>query len=117
MWEIEFYETESGKKVILDFLESLPVKHRARAIREIELLEEFGTDLTTPHVKQIDGKLWELRIKASSNISRIFYFVSINNKIVLLHGFIRKLIKRQSVKKRLQKREWQSIKGGLKDEF
>ena len=63
MWEIEFYETESGKKVILDFLESLPVKHRARAIREIELLEEFGTDLKMPHVKQIDGKLWELRIK------------------------------------------------------
>lgn len=36
MLEIEFYETESGKKVILDFLESLPVKHRARAIREME---------------------------------------------------------------------------------
>ena len=55
MWEIEFYETESGMKVILDFLESLPVKHKARAIREIELLEEFVTDLTMPHVKQIDG--------------------------------------------------------------
>ena len=106
MWEIEFYETESGKKVILDFLESLPVKHRARAIREIELLEEFGTDLTTPHVKQIDGKLWKLRIKASSNISRIFYFVSINNKIVLLHGFIKKTNKtpereKETAKKRM----------------
>ena len=106
MWEIEFYETESGKKVILDFLDSLPVKHRARAIREIELLEEFGTDLKMPHVKQIDGKLWELRIKASSNISRIFYFVSINNKIVLLHGFIKKTNKtpereKETAKKRM----------------
>ena len=106
MWEIEFYETESGKKVILDFLESLPVKHKARAIREIELLEEFGTDLTMPHVKQIDGKLWELRIKASSNISRIFHFVSINNKIVLLHGFIKKTNKtpereKETAKKRM----------------
>lgn len=117
MWEIEFYETESGKKVILDFLESLPVKHRARAIREIELLEEFGTDLTMPHVKQIDGKLWELRIKASSNISRIFYFVSINNKIVLLHGFIKKTNKTPEREKETAKKEWQSIKGGLKHEF
>ena len=49
MWVIEFYKTESGKNVILDFLESLPIKHRARAIREIELLEEFGTKLTMPH--------------------------------------------------------------------
>ena len=48
---IEFYKTESGKNVILDFLESLPVKHKARAIREIELLEEFGTKLIMPHVK------------------------------------------------------------------
>ena len=90
MWEIEFYNTESGKNVILEFLEGLSEKHRARAIREIELLEEFGINLTMPHVKKIDGKLWELRIKTFSNISRIFYFISINNKIVLLHGFIKK---------------------------
>ena len=106
MWEIEFYETESGRNVILDFLESLPVKHKARAIREIELLEEFGIELTMPHAKKIEGKLWELRIKASSNISRIFYFVSINNKIVLLHGFIKKTNKtpereKETAKKRM----------------
>ena len=87
---IEFYKTESGKNVILDFLESLPVKHKTGAIREIELLEEFRTKLTMPHVKQINRKLWELRIKTFSDISRIFYFVSVNNKIVLLHGFIKK---------------------------
>ena len=104
MWEIEFYETESGKKVILDFLDSLPVKHRARAIREIELLEEFGTDLTMPHVKQIEGKLWELRIKASSNISRIFYFILMSNKFVLLHGYIKKTNKTPEREKDIAKK-------------
>lgn len=90
MWVIEFYKTENSRNVILEFLESLPVKHKAGAIREIELLEEFRTKLTMPHVKQINRKLWELRIKTFSDISRIFYFVSVSNKIVLLHGFIKK---------------------------
>ena len=98
---IEFYKTESDKNVILDFLESLPVKHKAGAIREIELLVGFGTKLTMPHVKQINRKLLELRIKTFSDISRIFYFVSVSNKIVLLHGFIKKTaIKRMADYKR-----------------
>ena len=90
MWEILFYETENGKKVREEFLEELPKKHGARALREIGLLEEFGTKLTEPHVKKIDGKLWELRIQASPDISRIFYFIPESKKIVLLHGFVKK---------------------------
>lgn len=52
MREIVFYKTESGKNTIFDFLESLSVRHKAGAIIEIELLEEFGTNLTMPHVKK-----------------------------------------------------------------
>jgi len=34
--------------------------------------------------------LWELRIELSSNIFRIFYFLPENNKVVLLHGIVKK---------------------------
>ena len=37
--------------------------------------------------------LYELRIKFSSDIARIFYFTYHNNKFVLLHGFIKKTMK------------------------
>jgi len=36
------------------------------------------------------GRLWELRIKSASDISRIFYFIYVENDIVLLHGFVKK---------------------------
>lgn len=90
MWEIEFYKTAEKKDVVAEFLDSLPRKHRAKAFWEIELLGEKGTDLTEPYVKHMGDGIWELRIKFSSDISRVFYFLPIKNKIVLLHGFIKK---------------------------
>ncbi|CAK7030331.1 MAG: hypothetical protein DELT_02757 [Desulfovibrio sp.] len=90
MWEVELYATVDGQEVVADFLDNLPRKHRAKAIWEIELLAVQGTGLTLPYVKHIDGELWELRIKFASDISRIFYFIPVKNKIVLLHGFVKK---------------------------
>lgn len=66
------------------------MKHHAKALRDIDVLEKYGTALTEPHVKHIQGKLWELRIKSASDISRIFYFIPVGNDIVLLHGFVKK---------------------------
>lgn len=57
----------------------------------------MGTELKEPYIKPIKGKenkgLYELRIKFSSDIARIFYFTYHNNKFVLLHGFIKKTMK------------------------
>jgi phage-related protein len=90
MWEIELYSTNKGEEVVANFLDSLPVKHRVKAIWEIDLLAVYGTSLTMPYVRHIEGKLWELRIKFASDISRIFYFLPTGEKIVLLHGFFKK---------------------------
>lgn len=90
MHEIEFYENLDGKRPIFDFLESLPRKHKAKAFWEIDLLSEKGRDLAEPYVKHISDELWKLRIQFHSDISRIFYFITTRDKIVLLHGFIKK---------------------------
>ncbi len=96
MWEIELFASDSGEEYVADFLDSLPRKHRAKAIWEIELLSIQGTALTLPYVKHIDGELWELRVKFAGDISRILYFVPVRNKIVLLHGFVKKTDKTPS---------------------
>jgi phage-related protein len=90
MWNIIFYEKEDGTIPVQEFLDKLSEKHHAKALREIDLLEKYGIALTDPHVKQIKGKLWELRIKSANDISRIFYFFRIGKNIVLLHGFVKK---------------------------
>ena len=90
MWNIILYEKEDGTTPVQEFLRKLPKKHYAKALRDIDVLEKYGTALTEPNVKHIKGKLWELRIKSASDISRVFYFVSVGKDIVLLHGFVKK---------------------------
>ena len=91
MWNIEFYETEGGRFPVKEFLDSLSTKHKTKAQFVIDLLGEYGPMLKEPFTKNLSGtKLKELRIKASPNIYRIFYFTYIEMRFVLLHSFTKK---------------------------
>lgn len=100
IFEVELYQKENGKVPVSEFLYSLPIKLRAKAFRDIELLQKHGNELWEPYVKPVKGKygkgLYELRIKFANDIARIFYFTYYNNKFVLLHGFIKKTMKTPS---------------------
>ena len=56
---------------------------QAKIRNSLRLLQEFGPNLSMPHVKQIKGKLWELRPGGI----RLFYFAYINQQFVILHGY------------------------------
>ncbi len=91
-WQVEYYKKENGSIPVLDFLLTLNPKLRAKTFSEIELLEKHGTALREPYTKSISGYkgLFELRVKFSSDITRIFYFTYRCNTFVLLHGFSKK---------------------------
>ncbi len=93
-WQVEYYKKENGDIPVLNYLLSVDAKLRAKAFREIELLEKHGPDLREPYVKPVKGAkykgLFELRVKFASNISRIFYFTYGQKTFVLLHGFTKK---------------------------
>lgn len=93
MFNVSFYELPSGEKPVQQFLLDLPEKMRAKALYSISLLEEFGNALREPYSKSLGDGLFELRIKFASDISRIFYFFVVDNKIILTNGFIKKTMK------------------------
>ena len=70
--EVEFYVTEAGQEVIAEFLQSLPPKDMAKVFRDIDLLAEYAPNLHEPYTKHIEGPIWELRSKFSSNKAKIF---------------------------------------------
>ena len=90
MWEIIYYETVNGKCPVYEFINSLPVKMRAKVAKELELLEEFGTAVQMPYSKPMASGIYELRIQAGNDISRIFYFFFVSQHIVLTNGFVKK---------------------------
>ena len=89
-WEVEYYVTSTGKEPAKDFIESLPVKLKAKAFRDIGLLEEFGTEIKMPYSKHLKEGVYELRVRLGNDRSRILYFFFRDQKIVLTNGFIKK---------------------------
>ena len=93
MFEIESYRLENGNSPVEDFIRGLDKKMQAKALATIDILAEFGNQLREPYSKPIGDGLFELRIKFSSDISRIFYFFIVDNKIILTNGFVKKTMK------------------------
>ena len=83
MWQIRFYIDHRQKEVVLDFINRLSPKERAKVFNTLRLLQEFGPQLGMPHVRRIQGRLWELR----PGDNRLFYFLYVNETFVILHGF------------------------------
>mgnify|MGYP004584122535 CR=1 FL=1 len=90
MFKVDYYRLENGKAPVEEFIDGLNVKMQAKAMYSIALLEEFGNKLREPFSKPIDDGIFELRIKFSSDITRIFYFFVVDNTIILTNGFVKK---------------------------
>lgn len=72
-------------------IEALPPALQARLIRLMEMVERLGLEqLHEPHVKHVEGKLWELRAKAAEGIARGFYVAVSGRRVVVLHVFAKK---------------------------
>ena len=70
---------------------ALPVELRARLLRLLETVEHVGLEaLRAPHVRHLDGKLWELRVRAESGIARGIYVTVAGRRVVVLHVFTKK---------------------------
>jgi phage-related protein len=72
-------------------VEVLPEDMRARLARIAKLIEEKGLDrVGEPHVKHIEGRLWEMRLKGRSGISRALYVTAVGHRVVIVRIFMKK---------------------------
>jgi phage-related protein len=72
-------------------LQALPADMRARLARIAKLIEEMGLErVGEPHVKHLDGRLWEMRLTGRSGISRALYVAATGRRVVIVRAFIKK---------------------------
>ena len=70
---------------------ALPVALRARLLRLLETVENVGLEaLRAPHVRHLEGKLWELRVRGDGGIARGIYVTAARRRVVVLHVFEKK---------------------------
>lgn len=89
-FNVKFYRTEQGTCPIEEFMDSLEVKMRAKVLRMMKLLEEYGNDLREPYSKQLLQGIYELRAKQGNQHSRVLYFFKTGKQIIIINGFKKK---------------------------
>ena len=100
-FEIEIYEKDNGDNPFEEFMESLSLKLKAKTLRDIDLLEQFGNELREPYTKHLQDEIFELRTIVGTDISRLLFFFYYKKKIVITHGFVKR--KRKTPKKEIKK--------------
>lgn len=84
-YEISYYNSGVEDSVL-----ALPIGLRARYFSLTDRMEVFGAHLGEPHTKALGDGLFELRLKSSEGIARVFYCTLIGRQIVMLHSFVKK---------------------------
>ena len=87
MWVVQYDER------LEKWLETIPADIKAKVLRIVDMLVMFSPHhVREPYVKHVEGqkKLFEIRAKGKDGIARVFYCTISGQRIVLLHGFIKK---------------------------
>ncbi len=85
-WSVEFLNG-----VVEEEFRALPKDMQARLVRISELIEAYGIEhVGMPHVRHLDGKLWEMRAKGKAGISRGIYVAITGRRVVILRIFAKK---------------------------
>jgi phage-related protein len=84
-WTIAYHT-----KDVEAFVLALPDGLLARYLRLTDMMQEFGANLGMPHTRAMGESLFELRVKSKEGIARVFFCTVIGQRIVMLHGFIKK---------------------------
>ena len=91
MREIIFYRTPAGSSPIDDFLDALSSKQARKVAWVLNLVEELEI-VPKQYFKKMTNTddLWEVRVKAGSNIFRLLGFFDGAKIVILSHAFQKK---------------------------
>lgn len=85
-WTVETLNTAVDEE-----LAALPQDMRARLGRIAFLIETMGLErVREPHVKHLEGPLWEMRLMGRSGIGRALYVVAGHQRVTVLRAFMKK---------------------------
>ncbi len=85
-WQVEILNEAVAAEIA-----GLPAEMQARFLRLAERIGAAGLEsLSEPHVKHLEGKLWELRLAGRDGIARALYVTAVGRKIVVVRAFVKK---------------------------
>lgn len=85
------WTVETSDEAVDAEVQALPEDMRARLARIANLIEEKGLErMGEPHVRHVEGRLWEMRLQGRSGISRALYVTAAGQRVVIVRVFMKK---------------------------
>ena len=104
-WSVEFVNDNAE-----DEFRELPADVRAKLVHIAEMIEALGLpQVSKPHVKQVEGKIWEMRASGESGHARGLYATAPGQRVVMLNFFQKKSNKVPKKKIRLARDRMEEI--------
>ena len=93
--QVIYYETAQGRNPIVDFLERLDRKHRAKCIAQIDRLADGEFRAGSRYTDKVTTDIWELRATHGKEQYRFLYAMA-RGHVYILHAFHKKTEKIES---------------------
>lgn len=85
------WSVEVLNEIVAAEIGALPADMQARFLRLGERIAAEGLhNLGEPHIKHLEGKLWELRLTGRDGIARALYVTAIGRRVVVVRAFVKK---------------------------
>jgi phage-related protein len=85
-----FFRTASGQEPVREWLKAMDVEDRRRIGEDIKTVE-YGWPIGMPTCRPMGDRLHELRTRLTGNrIVRLLFYIDRQQRMVVLHGFIKK---------------------------
>jgi phage-related protein len=85
-----FFRTASGSEPVREWLRAMPAQDRRRIGESLKTVE-FGWPVGMPVCRPMGGGLHEVRTQLDGNrIARVLFYIDRRQRLVVLHGFIKK---------------------------
>jgi phage-related protein len=105
-WRVEILNEAVAAKIA-----ALPADMQARFLRLADRVAAAGLEsLSEPHVKHLEGKLWELRLTGRDGIARALYVTAVGQRVVIVRAFAKKTQKTPRAEIELALRRAKEIK-------
>lgn len=87
LMKIEFHCSTSGRSYFEDFLKELHKSDRAQILSLFEDIKKFGFNAVGCSFRQIEGKLWEIKVRTTGGAWRFFYVMLSSDLLYVLHSY------------------------------
>lgn len=104
-----FFRSRTGAEPVRDWLRSLDKQDRFRIGTDLKTVE-FGWPIGMPTCRPLGQGLYEVRTTLDNRIARVLFCIG-DGRMILLHGFIKKMQKTPKADldlARQRKRDWEA---------